>query len=324
MSQTLSRRRFIGIAAATAGLALPPFGGALGAQSGPVRWRGSALGAPAEMVLNHPDRAAAERLLVRAVAEIARLEDIFSLYRETSALSTLNRLGALAAPPPELVELLDTCRRFHAMTSGFDPSVQPLWQLHARHFAAPGADPAGPSADEIAAALALVGFEHVAFNRDRIAFARRGMALTLNGIAQGFITDRIVDLLRAGGAVHTLADIGEIRAIGPRADGTPWRVGIAGKAATLDFADMAVATSSPDGFRFGGPGTPGHILDPATGRAAARYASVSVVAADATTADALSTAFGFMAPEDISTALKTLPAVEAHLFLPDGRRLSLG
>ena len=74
----------------------------------------------------------------------------------------------------------------------------------------------------------------------------------------------------------------------------------------------------------GGPGTPGHILDPATGRAAARYASVSVVAADATTADALSTAFGFLAPEDISTALKTLPAVEAHLFLPDGRRLSLG
>src|SRR5690606_10882163 len=101
-----------------------------------------------------------------------------------------------------------------------------LWRAYADHFAAPGADPAGPSQERIANALAFVGFDGVGFNRDRIAFARSGMALTLNGIAQGFITDRIVELLRAGGVTSTLADVGEIRALGRRPDGTPWRVGI--------------------------------------------------------------------------------------------------
>ncbi len=225
-----TRRRFIGISAAAAGLALLPFGAIAHAEAEAVRWHGRALGAPAELIVHHHDRARAERLVARAAAEIARLERIFSLYMPDSALSTLNRQGALAAPPPELVELLEQSRAVWALTGGvFDPTVQPLWRAYADHFAAPGADPAGPSQERIpgadpagpsqeriANALALVGFDGVGFNRDRIAFARPGMALTLNGIAQGFITDRIVELLRAGGVTSTLADVGEIRALGRR------------------------------------------------------------------------------------------------------------
>lgn len=315
----LTRRRFIGISASASGLALLPLGAA---SADAMHWRGVALGAPAEMVLHHPDRDAARRLVARSVAELARLERIFSLYRADSALSRLNVQGFLAEPPPELVAMLEASRRFHALSGGlFDPTVQPLWQLLARHFAAPGADPAGPAREDMAAALALVGLDRVAFNRDRIVFRRPGMALTLNGIAQGFITDRIVTLLRAGGVTRTLADLGEIRALGSRPDGTPWRVGLAGEAVPL--IDRAVATSSAEGFRFAGPQSPGHILDPGTGASAVRHASVSVIAPEAATADALSTAFSLMAPERIAPVLALVPGVEVHLVAPDGRRLVL-
>ena len=314
-----TRRRFIGISAAASGLALLPFGTA---HAEAVRWRGVALGAPAEMVLHHPDRDAADRLVARSVAELARLERIFSLYRADSALSRLNAQGFLADPPPELVALLETSRHVHALSDGlFDPTVQPLWQLLARHFAAPGADPAGPSRDDRAAALALVGLDRVAFNPDRIVFRQPGMALTLNGIAQGFITDRIVTLLRAGGVTSTLADLGEIRALGARPDGTPWCVGLAGEAETLPLIDRAVATSSPEGFRFAGPQSPGHILDPRTGASAVRHASVSVIAPEAATADALSTAFSLVPSDQLAQMLARLPGVEVRLVAPDGRRL---
>ena len=315
MQPNPTRRRFIGISAAAAGLALLPFGAIAGAQGEAVRWHGRALGAPAELIVHHHDRARAERLVARAAAEIARLERIFSLYMPDSALSTLNRQGALAAPPPELVELLEQSRAVWALTGGvFDPTVQPLWRAYADHFAAPGADPAGPSQERIANALAFVGFDGVGFNRDRIAFARSGMALTLNGIAQGFITDRIVELLRAGGVTSTLADVGEIRALGRRPDGSPWRVGIAGDdAQTVELVDRAIATSSAGGFRFAGPGSPSHLLDPRSGMAASLHESVSVLAPEAATADALATAFCLMPAAEIEALLPSLPGVEVRI-----------
>ncbi len=313
-----TRRRFIMLSAAAAGTALCPLGASAGSRA--VRWRGRALGAPAEMILHHPDRAQAARLIRRVVAEIDRLERIFSLYLPDSALATLNARGALADPPAELVDLLGQSHAVWQQSDGlFDPTVQPLWLLHARHFSAPGADPAGPPRDSIKEALRRVGFEHVAFDRNRVAFRRAGMALTLNGIAQGYITDRAVEILRAGGVVHTLADLGEIRALGPREDGTPWRAGIAGTDARVDLVDRAIATSGTKGFRFGGPGSPSHLLDPRTGVSAGRHDSVSVVAPTAAAADALSTAFSFMDGEGIAAALRTLPGIEAHLREPDGR-----
>ncbi len=310
-----TRRRFIGISAAAAGLALVPFGAAaLPAEAEAVRWRGRALGAPAELIVHHPDREQAGRLVARAASEIDRLEGVFSLYMPDSALSTLNRQGALATPPDELVEVLETSRKVWTLSGGaFDPTIQPLWRAYADHFATPGADPAGPPRETIADALTLVGLDKVGFNRDRIAFTRPGMALTLNGIAQGFITDRIVELLRAGGVTSALADVGEIRALGRHPDGTPWRVGIAGSDERIDLVDRAIATSSPSGFRFGGAGTAGHILDPRSGLAASRHESVSVLAPQAALADALATAFCLMATAEIEALLPSLPGVEVRL-----------
>ena len=299
-AERLTRRRAVGLLAAAAGL--PLVVRASQATAEVVTWHGRALGAPATLILHHPDRAAAERLLARVALEVTRLETIFSLYRADSALSELNRTGALAAPPPELVAILDDCRRFHAQTGGaFDPTVQPLWRLYASHFAA-GGDPAGPPAAALADARARVGLDAVRASRARIAFTRPGMALTLNGIAQGWITDRMVDLMRAAGVTSSLVDMGEIRALGDN-DGRAWQVAIAGTGTVFALADRAVAISSPDGFHFDAAGRFSHIIDPRTGTTPRRYVRVTVTAAAAATADALSTGFMLLDPPSVRRAL---------------------
>lgn len=324
MTENLSRRRFIGIFAAAAGLAPVMSMAAAGAAEHTVTWRGRALGASAELILRHPDRATAAQLVRRVAVEIERLERIFSLYRPDSSVSALNSTGVLTTPPAELVELLTRCREIWSLSGGvFDPTIQPLWMLHARHFASAGAAPAGPSPDELKAALARIGFDRLVFDHSRIAFSARGMAITLNGIAQGFITDRIVALLREAGVTNTLADIGEVRALGDREDGLPWRIGLGGTAHVVDLVDRAVATSSPDGFRFAGPGSPAHLLNPLTGRSAVHYRNVSVLAPDATTADALSTACSFFDADRVGRLLVAVPGVEVHLQTVEGKRLHL-
>jgi thiamine biosynthesis lipoprotein len=330
MSPALSRRRVIAITAAAAGLALVPLGRLARAEAHLVTWRGSAMGAAASLQLHHRDRAAAERLIERAVAEMRRLERTLSLYRQDSALVALNRRGVLVAPPAELVVLLTESRRVHELTGGaFDPTVQALWTLYRDHFARPSADPQGPPAAAREAALALVGLERVAFDRNRIAFARRGMALTLNGIAQGYASDRVADLLRAEGIEHSLVDMGEARALGSRPDGAPWRVGIADPSEpsrpreVLDVVNRAVATSGAYGFRFDPQGRFNHLFDPRTGASADRYRSLTVIMPTAAAADAFSTAFSLMPRDAIAAALREVGTGEVHLIDADGKPVLL-
>lgn len=331
MSMHLSRRRMIAISAAAAGLGLLAPGRAARADAHVVRWQGTALGAVATMQIHHHDRARAERMIERSMREIARLERIFSLFRDDAVLVQLNRRGMCEAPPAELVELLAACRTYAELSDGiFDPTVQPLWQLYAAHFARPDADPAGPPAHQVEAARAKVGLAQVQIGRDRVAFGRRGMALTLNGIAQGYITDRIVDLLRSEGIGHSLVDLGETRALDDRADGSPWQIGIAEPehpelvGETVPIVDQAVATSGGYGFRFDPAGRFTHLLDPRTGTSPTRYRSVTVIAPTATAADALSTAFSFMTADRIRTAVAQSPMIRAILLPRDGGRLAFG
>ena len=324
--RSMTRRRVLRIAASAAGLALAPGAVAYAASvARPQRWEGVALGANASMTLYHPDPEAGARVLGDAVAEIRRLEKIFSLYRADSALSRLNRDGALDAPPAELLRLLSESRLYSEMTGGaFDVTVQPLWRLYADHFAEAGADQAGPSAAAIRRALALVDYRAVELDTSRIAFARPGMAMTLNGIAQGFATDRVADLLRGAGLENVLVDLGEMRALGAHPDGRPWNVGIkdpfapARIAQSVDLANGAIATSGGYGLRFDAAGRYHHLLDPRRGDSHGRYASLSVMAPTATQADALSTALFNMDEAEFAAVLAGAADVEVILIRSDG------
>jgi len=320
MAPSLSRRRFIRISAATAGLGLLPSGSRAQDGTALVTWRGTMLGAVATMEVHHDDRREAQQLIRVACAEARRLERLFSLYLADSALVELNRTGLLVDPSAEMVDLLSIAQRYSELTGGlFDVTVQPLWDLYAGHFSRPDADPAGPSPNAIQTALARVGYDRLSVNRDRIVMPR-GTAVTLNGIAQGYITDKVVDLLRSQGVDHSLVDMGETRAIGSRPDGRPWKIGIAdpevvGRTETmLPIVDRAVATSGGYGFRFDPQGRFNHLFDPRTGGCAIRYCSVTTVSRNTTAADALTKPFSLMPEERIRSLLPQVDIERVHLI----------
>jgi len=318
----LSRRRFIAIAAAAGALGSRP-GRAKSGAADQFTWRGVALGAQASLTLQHSDEAAVRTAIEACLSEVARLEGIFSLHRADSALVRLNRTGAQDDAPQDLRVLLAQALRLSAATDGaFDPTVQPLWAFYAEHFNGSDPDPRGPSEHDIARVRGAIGWQHVQMEGSRIAFSKPGMALTLNGIAQGYITDRIGDLLRARGFRHVLVNMGEQLAIGPKLDANAWTIGIAdplNPAAAIEelaLREGAVATSSGNGFRFDAAGRFTHILDPATGAPARQVASVTVVAPRASEADALSTAFSVLPVTEVPRHLRA--GTRAFLIPRDG------
>ncbi|VFU10962.1 Nitrous oxide reductase accessory protein [Methylocella tundrae] len=322
-----TRRRFIAITAAAGGLPLLPC--ARSAQAAPLLrvWTGSALGADATLQIHHPDPATADRLIAASLAEVERLERILSLYRADSALCRLNRDGVLVDPPFDLVRVLSESQRYGAISGGaFDVTVQPLWDLYAKHFSRPDAAPGGPASDAIAATIARVDEGALEVDPARLRLARPGMGITLNGIGQGYVTDRVVELLRGGGVEHALVDMGETRALGAHPDGGSWSVGLEDPRAPgkiverIPLADRAVATSGGYGAVFDAAGNFNHIFEPSSGRTSWRWLSVSIEADTATEADALSTAFTVMPPEATAPVVRALGLV-AHFVRPDGSRL---
>ncbi len=300
-----TRRRFLAISAAA--VAFP----SLSFAEPVYTWQGIALGARATLRLAHPD---AKAISARVATEISRLEDIFSLYRSQSALMQLNRAGVLHAPPFELLECLSLAGGVHAASGGrFDPTVQPLWACYAE-ASAQGALPDDGTRSK---AHALTGWEWVKFNSTTISM-RQGMSLTLNGIAQGYIADRVADMLSAEGLTNILIDTGEFRALGTHPDGPAWPVKLAA-GGKVPLATRALATSAPLGTTFDENAQVGHILDPRTGLPSRTiWREITVSAKSAALADALSTAGClFDTRVDLDTCLAQFQnvQVEAALYI---------
>lgn len=297
----LSRRRFLSISAAA--IAAGP-----GRAANLFQWQGVALGARASITLDHPE---AERITARARAEIDRLEDIFSLYRPNSALARLNRDGSLDGAPFELLECLGLCGAVHAATGGaFDPTVQPLWGIYAERAQAGKT----PSEREILTVLARVGWKNVRFDGAGVRFVKSGMALTLNGIAQGYVADRVAAMLRAEGLTDVMVNTGELHALGGRPGGGDWPVTLRAGARRIPDAvhlrDRALASSAPLGTRVGENGV-GHVLDPTTGKPAGpRWTLVSIAAPSAAFADGLSTAGCLMERRALEQAVDAFAGAE--------------
>ena len=285
----MNRRRFLTIAAAS--LALPK--GALAAES--ATWRGQAMGAPTVMTLAGISATQAAPIFVRVEQELLRLEGIFSLYRE-SELVRLNSDARLAAPSAELLEVLSLSDGLWRASGGvFDPSVQPLWLARAGL-----SDRTGP-----------MGWGNLRFDARKIEM-KPGMALTLNGIAQGYITDRIAALLQSEGLRDVLMDMGEVAAMGTRADGSVWRAGVATPEGEvvhrLTLRDRALATSAPTGTMVG---KAGHIMNP-NGTPPTRNL-VAVSAPRAVLADGLSTALCLLPPAEGDALVARYPGAKIEI-----------
>ena len=314
MSGHPTRRRMLRILGA--GLTLPL--GALGLRTlrgapEPVQWHGEVLGAVSGMTLWHPNPSVARRAIGQMLIEIERLERVFSLYRTDSEIARLNRNGVLASPSRDLLDVLDQSRRIADASRGaFDPTIQPLWRFHA-----------SGAAGRLDRVRALVDHTALTAGPSRIAFARRGMALSLNGIAQGYITDRITEILGNEGFERAVIELGETRALGASAGGQPFQVGLidpgdpSGIARTVGLSDAALSVSGGYGLRFDGSGRH-HIFDPATGRSANSLSQVAVIAPKAVGADALSTAIYVGGEGRAGDLLGSYPGARAILTRADG------
>lgn len=284
----MNRRRFLAVSAAA--LTASP------TRAETARWRGVALGAEAEITLRG-DPVGAERALAAARRTMAEAEALFSLYREDSALSRLNREGRLK-PPPRFADLIALCDRLWRATDGrFDPTVQPLW----------GALATGGDA---AAARRLIGWDRVEV-ADEVVLAQ-GQALTLNGVAQGFATDMVAEALAAEGFGETLVNIGEFRA----GEGD-WRVGVADpnggllRIATLHRS--AIATSSPMVMALGDGS---HIIGP-NGETPV-WNTVSIEAKTAALADGLSTGLCLVGKDEAVRMARSVPGVSRITLAQNG------
>lgn len=325
----LSRRRAMTILGAFAGLPLFATDGRSPDLPPMYEWNGTSLGCPSRLLIYHRSRSAAEEIIARCVAEIERLERIFALYRDDSEVARLNRDGRLSAPSHDLLVVLSVAQHLSTLSNGgFDVTVQPLWDLYAAHFfATPAPAPEGPGPRAIAAALELVDWKGIDISARQVALARPNMRLTLNGIAQGYVTDRITEILRGHGFNRVLADLGrsEIYAIGRHPDGHPWRIGLADPrqpeqfVRTLDLTDCSVCTSGGYGTKFEVSGRFHHLFEPATGASANHFIAVSAFAPSAMLADGLSTALYVTPPDRGAQLLAHFPRVTALVTLPDGK-----
>jgi thiamine biosynthesis lipoprotein len=152
------------------------------------------------------------------------------------------------------------------------------------------------------------------------------MGVTLNGIAQGYVSDRITGILRDNGFDRVLSDLGrsEICATGRHPDGRPWQVGLADPrqpekfALVLDLPQGSLCTSGGYGTKFEPSGRYHHLFDTATGASAGHCIAVSVFAPSAMVADALSTALYVTPPRLGRELLAHYPGVTALMTLPDG------
>jgi FAD:protein FMN transferase len=244
----------------------------------------TAMGSPCELILAPAGPMDLRRAAQAVIRDIQRLEQRYSRYRDSSDLSALNRVAALGGHTEvddETAALLDYAAACHAQSGGrFDITSGPLrrvWRWGSGQLPAPEA---------VAELLPRIGWQHVRWQRPQLHFTRPGMELDLGGIVKEYAADRAAALLLDAGVQHGLVNLGgDVRALGPQPDGTPWLVGVrdphrpGALLATVALHQGALASSGDyercivvDGVRHG------HILDPRTGWPVQGLAAVSVQA----------------------------------------------
>jgi thiamine biosynthesis lipoprotein len=246
-----------------------------------------------------------ERTFEAVFGEVGRLESVLSNWRDDSEVSRLNRAAA-AAPfrcSPDLYAALEDALRWAAATGGtFDPTVEPL--VAALGLRDPEDRP--PSVGTVARTAGTagsIGWAGVRLDRTgrTASFRTAGMGIDFGGIGKGIALDAAARRLRERGVRTALLDFGgQVLAMGAPGGAVGWETGVADPARRdhpvlgIRLRDLSAATSG-NGER---GGRTGHLLDPRRGGPAPFGGTVTVVAADGTSADALSTALFVMGPEE--------------------------
>lgn len=304
-----------------------PRGATAGAASaGWVQREEAVMGTAIKVELWADERREGEAACAAVIDEMHRIDRTMSPHKPTSELSRVNREAA-ARPVPlseEMFGLLQAAQRFAAESDGaFDITYAAAGQLYDYRAGV------RPSDAALAKACAAVGWRGLELDpaRRSVRFARRGMRIDLGGFAKGHAVDNAVALLRRRGIRHAIVSAGgDSRVLGDRR-GRPWMVAVrdprrAGEAvAVLPLEDTSISTSGDyerfferDGERCH------HIVDPATGRSPAAVRSVTVLADDGLTSEALSKTVFVLGPaRGLALVEQRFPGVDAIVVDAAGR-----
>lgn len=273
-----------------------------------------AFGTTISLQVLHHDAGLAHAALDAAVSAVKQVDALMSLHRSGSQLSQLNQHGRYDQPDARFVQVLQQAQELARLSDGaFDVTVQPLWE-------------AATHADTSTQALALVDWRKLSVSHERILLSQQGMAVTVNGLAQGYGVDQALQALQQHGIQHALLDTGEFGTLGQRIDGKAWTLGIRDprhadqlvQALPLDGRRMA--TSGDYETRFSDDFSRHHIFDPHSGNSPTELASVTVLAPSGLLADGLSTAFMVMGVEKSLALAAQFDAVDVLCIDKQGRQ----
>ncbi len=254
-----------------------------------------AMASRCEVRIDGLDADAAATAAATAIAEVRRIETKYSRYRPDSIVSRINAAageGPALEVDDETAALLHFAAQLHAQSDGlFDITsgvLRRVWDFRAQRLPAPAA---------LAEAVARVGWTRVEWDGRALRLPEPGMEIDFGGFGKEYAADRAATVLEARGVRHGFVNLGgDIRLVGPRADGQPWQFGIqhprepAGTVASVALSRGALATSGDyerffvhEGRRYC------HILDPRSGWPVTTWQSVSVTSPACIAAGALST-----------------------------------
>jgi thiamine biosynthesis lipoprotein len=286
------------------------------------------LGSPFEITVVAKDTVEGNYYVNSAVNEVKRIENLISDWIPTTQISQVNQNAGIVPIKVnnEVFELVERAIKISKLTDGaFDisyASMDKIWKFD-------GSMKEMPSAEAIKKSVERIGYEKIILDtKNKTIFLKdAGMKLGLGGIGQGYIADKVKEVLQAKGCTAGIVNVsGDINTWGSQIDGKPWTVGVVNPVnknkvfATFPLIDSAVETSGSyekyvtfNNIRYS------HIIDPRTGYPATGVVSVSVFAKQTEIADALATGVFVLGVEVGLNLINQLKGIECIIVDDKGK-----
>jgi thiamine biosynthesis lipoprotein len=296
-----------------------------GLQAGWFKRDEAIMGTAISVELWGDDALSAREAIDAVMAEMHRIDRTMSPHKPDSELSRINRLAAVQPVrlSAEMFGLIEHALAFSALSGGaFDISYASVGHLYDYRAAI------APGREALARAQVAIGWRGLKLDRANrtLAFAHPGMRIDLGGFAKGHAVDNAVAILARLGITNAFVSAGgDSRVIGDKR-GRPWTLGVRhprdanALVAVLPLENTAVSTSGDYERFFEASGVRHHhIIDPATGRSPAAIHSVTILAADGLTAEALSKSLFVLGVERGMALIESQPGVDAIVVDAHGR-----
>ncbi len=280
------------------------------------------LGTFVTVAIVHSDVNEGIRAIQAAFDEVRRIHFLMNAHRQSSEVGILNGEGYYEGVSDDTRHVIQSANCFSERVDGtFDISVLPLLRLWEENVSKDKV----PTESEIGERLELVNYRNIFIEGRSIRFKKRGMGITLAGVAKGYAVDQATEALRRFHVEHGLVNAGgDIRVIGGKGENIPWRIGIRDPmnknriVTAVELYDQAIATSGTYRRPFS------DILHPTVGRPAQGVLSSTVIAGTAMDADMLATCLFILEAEKGGELIRKLDGVRAFVIGTDGDFLNYG